>query len=451
MNSNDELALWLSGFGADQPPLDPDDWDPGFEAERRVVHSRFLFFDRLYLRPQLFRKRFYQKVYPLTIASWSISQHSKLCGGFCQIETILDIRFQATLKYASTNREFLGDLNTHIKNSYEGLIRDVLDKGLLDLEEIDWLDSGLRPFEKKIAAAVNELLIVQNVQCRTFCSLKPIFQEFADDAVLDARFAQESVYLKVIKKNFQFREKQQQEKQRQELELEQQKLAHKHSQLQHIDKEGEIEREKTRHEAENFQLLLKDREWHQLEQFKLETRLHQEKINHDRYLKELEWQVQREAEAKRQAQQLEDARRQEQEQATYEFELKNQQLAKNIQQFEQEQAAWNEAKERTHQEQITLSERLKQVDLELELKTLAYEQSERERVETELHQRKMAHHSQLKAIEINSEIEEQALRYEASKNSDEYMRREIELLILEKQRAELNNQIKQLVEGANKG
>lgn len=447
MNSNDELDLWLSGFGVDPNPIDPNDWDPGFDAERRVVHSRFVGFDRLYLRPEGFRKRFYHHVYPLTIASWTIKQQSKLYGGFCLIDAGLDIRFQATLQYASANREFLGDLNGHIIRSYEGLICDVLDKELLNLTETEWLDSGLRPAEKKLAAAINELLVVQNVQCRTFCSLKPIFQEFPDDAALDARFAQESVYLKVIKKNFEFREKQQQEKQRQEQELEQKKLAHQQSQLQLIDREGEIERLKTRHEAENFQLLLKDKEEQQAEQFKLESRLHQEKIKHQTQLQELEWLAELALEEKRQAQKREDERQRQQEKTAYELDLKQQQLAANIEQFEQEQAAWNETKERLHLENLKLSERLKQLDLEAELKALALEQSEREKLQQELHQKKIAHEAQLKAIEINSEVEGQALRYEASKNSDEYLRREIELLILEKQRAELNQQIKKFVDG----
>jgi hypothetical protein len=39
-------------------------------------------------------------------------------------------------------------------------------------------------------------------------------------------------------------------------------------------------------------------------------------------------------------------------------------------------------------------------------------------------------------------VESQEKRFEATQNSEEYLRREIELLILEKQRAELNGMLK---------
>jgi hypothetical protein len=44
---------------------------------------------------------------------------------------------------------------------------------------------------------------------------------------------------------------------------------------------------------------------------------------------------------------------------------------------------------------------------------------------------------------LDAEIKELELRAEATKNKDEYLRREIEWLVLDKQRAELTRSIRQ--------
>ncbi|KAF0090960.1 MAG: hypothetical protein FD128_2900, partial [Hyphomonadaceae bacterium] len=199
-DTNSELSQWLAGFGVESVEDDDADWDPGFEAERRIVHRQLGFFEKFYLRPESFKRRFYHTIYPLEIATWQIVSQSQLYDGFCQIETTLNIRFQATAKYAIANRDFLGDINNHIKIAYEGLIRDAIERGLQALLDGAWIETGLLAVEKQIAKSVNEVLILQHVQCRTACSVKPAFQAFAEDQSLDARFAQESLYLNVLKK-----------------------------------------------------------------------------------------------------------------------------------------------------------------------------------------------------------------------------------------------------------
>jgi hypothetical protein len=445
-DDNADLAKWLTGFGLENVESDEEIWDPGFEAERRIVHLRLGFFDRLYLRPKNFNKHFYHKVYPLEIANWTVVAENKLYDGFCNMETTLDIRFQATTKYAIANREFLTNINEHIKSAYEGLVRDAIDRGLVLLQDGAWIESGLHESEKQIARAVNEILILQNVQCRTFCSLKPTFQEFADDKVLDSRFAQSAVYLNVLKKNFEFREKQQQEKLRQEQTLEDQKLLFKQTQMQQLDREDEIERLKAMQKTESFHLILKDKEKLQLEQFKIEKRLHQEKIKHTQSLKELDWLAEQQLEEELQAKKRFAEKQSLHEKLAHDIYLKEQALAVEIEEYEKQQAKWNEVKERMHIEKLKQERRLSGLDLEFELKTQEAQQQEREKTLEKLLVEKINYEARIKEIELTAEVEERQKRFEATENAEEQLRREIELLILEKQRAELSNQVKK-VEG----
>jgi hypothetical protein len=65
------------------------------------------------------------------------------------------------------------------------------------------------------------------------------------------------------------------------------------------------------------------------------------------------------------------------------------------------------------------------------------QQRERSKVQQKLQTDKIEYESRLKGMQLEAEIKEQQKRFEATEKSDEYLRREIELLILEKQRTEL--------------
>lgn len=439
---NTDLEQWLTDSRFDQEDADEDNWDPGFEAERRIVNSKLGFYNKLFKRPEKFVKRFYHTVYPLTIESWFISTQSKLYSGFCTITAELDIRFQPTLKYASANREFLAEINQHIKASYGGLVQDAIDRELLKLVDGTWIQTGLHEVEKKIALSVNEFLTINNIQCRTFCTLKPLFEDFSDETVLDGRFAQESVYLSVIKKHFEFREKQSQEKLRQEEELENQKFLHQHKQLQQFNKEEELQRLKAAQEAEGYQRLLKDKEKLQVEQFKIEKRLHEEKIAHEIALKEITWQAEIHHQKNLQTKQRELEQQNQLDKLADEILLKEKALTIEINEYEKQQVSWNEANERAQIEKLKLDQRLKQLALEAEFNAQAFEQTEKKKMLETLQIEKIEYETRLKDIQLAAEIEEQEKRFEATKNSDEYLRREIELLIMEKQRVELAQAIK---------
>jgi hypothetical protein len=438
-NENTDLEKWLGGFDSGQDIAGQESWDPGFDAERRIVHSRLGFYSKLFSRPEKFVKRFYHTVYPLTIADWSLTADNKLYDGFCTIASRLDIRFQASIKYAAANWELLPDINQHIQAAYEGLVRDAVDRELLNLDDGAWIQTGLRSTEQKIALAVNELLMIRDIQCRTFCTLKPSFEEFPDDAALalDGRFAQASVYLSVVKKNFEFREKQAQEKQRQAQELENQKLLHEQQQLQQLNREEELRRLKAIQDAENQQLRLKDQEKLQAEQFDIEKRLHAEKIRHENALKEMAWRAEIEEQEKRQALLHEIEQQNQLNQLSHNARLKEKALDAEIREFEKQQARWNEAKEKMHVENLKQQQRLQQMDLEAELKAQEHQQQQRNNVQQKLKADKIEYEARLKDMQLKAEVKEQQKRFEATEKSDEYLRREIELLILEKQRAEL--------------
>jgi hypothetical protein len=111
--------------------------------------------------------------------------------------------------------------------------------------------------------------------------LKPTFEELSDEAKIDGRFIQESIYLNVLQKNFEFREKQGQELFRQEEELDLQRL-------KHMNQENEMQQQMQSLKAENTKRLLEEQRRQLNEQYEIEKRLHTEKIKHEKQLQEIE-------------------------------------------------------------------------------------------------------------------------------------------------------------------
>ena len=56
---------------------------------------------------------------------------------------------------------------------------------------------------------------------------------------------------------------------------------------------------------------------------------------------------------------------------------------------------------------------------------------------------KLKHENRLKEMQLQAEVEEHERRFLATEKTDAYLRREIELLVLEQRRAELNRSIQQ--------
>ena len=433
-NNLSSLDAWLSGEIATIDSVQLI-WDPGFDAERRVVVSKLGPYYKLFERPQSFIPQFFHRVYSLPIDDWHLTIEVRFYGGFCAITADLQINFQATLKYVERNIDALPEVNSQIKHSYESVIKDIVNAELSHLKDGRWVQTGLSEMERKIEAVINETMILKHIQCRAICALIPAFEELTDDDKIDGRFFQESIYLDVMQRNFEFREKKNQELFREETELELLRLEHKQKLLETINQEDEVQRKKQALEAEVIRRRLEEREVQRLEQHVIETRLHEEKVKHEMQLKEIELAAeilyqkekqvrQQKLEMQKQAQEIEHQRL-----------LKQLQRNAEISEYENDRIQWLQGKE---QEQ-----RLKQLELEAELKELEIHQLEHQKIQEKLEAEKIEHQKRIQQMQLEAEIKEMELRAEATKNKDEYLRREIEWLVLDKQRAELTRSIKQ--------
>lgn len=435
MNSSlSPLDAWLTGeiTGAGSGQMF---WDPGFDAERRVVISSLGPYHKLFERPQNFIPRFFHRVYPLPIEDWDLTIKTGLYGGFCTLTTALQIHFQATFKYVERNPDALPEVNRQIKSSYESVIKDIVNAELTLLKDGSWVQTGLAEMERQIENVINETLILKHIQCRSVCQLTPVFAELSDDEKLDGRFTQEAVYLNVMQKNFEFREKQTLELFREEEELESLRLEHKQKQLETINQEDAIQRQKQALEAETVKRQLEEQETQRIEKHAVEMRLQEQKAKHEMHLKEIELaaEIQYEKEKQIRQQQL-DLQKQAQ-QLEHERLVKDLKRDAEMKDYEKERMQWLQGKE---QEQ-----RLKQLGLEAELKEQEIQQLERQKIQEKLEAEKIKHQQRLHQMQLDAEIKELELRAEATKNKDEYLRREIEWLVLDKQRAELSRSIRQ--------
>jgi hypothetical protein len=374
MNSNKSaLEAWLAGLNPELADSGQVSWDPGFDGERRVVLSRLGPYRRLFQRPQKFIPRFFHRVYSLPIEDWYLSAKTELYSGFCSIETELNIHFQPTFAYAERNMEALPEINKSIKISYEGLIRDVIDGELCNLKDGNWIKTGLAHAERRIESVINEALMLRQIQCRTICALKSSFEEISDDAALNDNFNLEAIYLSVMQKNFEFREKQNQELLRQEEELELQRLAHKKKLLQQIDQEDEIQRQQQALKAENMKRLLDEQGQQYSEQYVIKTRLHSEKIKHEKQLQEIEESEEIEYKKNQQIRQHQLERLVQMKKREHEIFLKEQQVAAEIKEMELHSEVAKKKRETARQELDLLTLEKQRVELAHAIKKVSKE------------------------------------------------------------------------------
>ncbi|MDO9267491.1 MAG: hypothetical protein Q7T96_00075 [Methylobacter sp.] len=411
-SSRTEIDTWfIDGVLANDDLAISEVWEPVFDADRQLVHTKFGPYWKLFLRPERFIKRFYHRVYPLPIENWLITQQIKLYDGFCTIDVVLDIRFQASLKYALGNMDILSDINGHIKKAYEDLLINLINKELLNLSDGSWVQKGVTDIENKISLAASEMLILQNIQSQILCTLKPSFEEFPD-----VQLAQEHVYLCVLKKSFEFNDTKREELFRQEQEIEQQKLEHKQKQLDQLNRDAELDRLKQAQEALNRKLLLEEKEKQLLEQFEIEKRLHAKQVKQDNSLKEITLEADIEEQQKHEASLRLAEQKTHMESLAHQAKLKEKELEADIAKYENQQARWRESKDKIHAQQVAFEQRQKQLEFDTDVENQKRREQQR--------------------------LEMQKESYQKKKESDIYLRREIELLTLEKQRLELQLAIK---------
>jgi hypothetical protein len=433
-NKLSPLDAWLSGENITSE-ADQQSWDPGFDAERSVVVAKLGPYHKFFQRPQNFAPRFFHQIYALSIEDWQLTVTTRLYNGFCTLTAELAIRFQPTFKYIERNYDDLIAINNHIKKTYEGFIIDMVNAEFNRLKDGLWVHTGLTEIEKQIETVINEALILKHIQCRTICQLSTHFVEFDDDQKLDGRFTQEAIYLNVMQKHFEFREKQAQELFRQEDELELLNLEHKQKQLESINQIDLLQRQKQALEADSIKRQLEEQEAQRMEQHVIEMRLQVIKTKHDLRLKEIEMegdiQYQKEMQIRQQKLNVEKQALQ----IEHERVLKEFQREAEIRDYEKQQFTFMQEKE---QEQ-----RIKQIELEADLKEQEHRQLESQNVQIKLEALKIEHENRLYQMQLDLEVKEIAQRAEATNNKDEYLRREIEWLVLDKQRAELMRLIRE--------
>ncbi|MCK5899077.1 MAG: hypothetical protein KAG06_08400, partial [Methylococcales bacterium] len=124
MMAQNEIELALKDLLTDTD-LVSDSWEAGFDLNRQVVVSKFLFYETVFLRPDNYVKRFNHTIHPLLVQDWEIIEQLELYDGFCSMDINLKTRFQATLKYVEINQDFLLEINQHIKSVYESQLLSI--------------------------------------------------------------------------------------------------------------------------------------------------------------------------------------------------------------------------------------------------------------------------------------------------------------------------------------
>lgn len=414
-NSKTEIDSWLVALSSENNSAIDEVWESGFEVDRQVVHSKFGPYKKLFLRPDKFVKRFYHTVYPLSIEEWQCTDQVSLYDGFCTIDIVLDVRFQPTFNYAVSNMELLSELNEHIKNSYHDVAFDLVNRELLNLSDGAWIQQGLEPAERKICSSINEMLILQDIQSEVSCKLTPSFENFPD-----VQFAKESVYLSVLKKSFEFNELERNELFRQEQQEEKQKIEHKRVRLQQINELAELDRKKQMLLADNNKFLLEEKAQQQLEQFEIKKKLHVDKVEHIRQLKQVDVVVAIKEKETEDALLRENEQHEKDRLIAHQAKLKKKELAADIVKYEREHTSWRHAKDKVHSEDLGLKHKQKQLEFDTDV---GY---------------KKRYELQRLAMQEES--------FSARKKADVYLKREIELLELEKQRLELQLSIREAKE-----
>ena len=386
-----ELEKLLSGsMFSNENPFDTDIWEAGFNVDRQLIYSKIGPFEKVFLRPEKYAKRFYHTVYPLAVEDWEIAEKIELYDGFCTMNAKLEIRFQATLKYAENNLEILPEINQHIKNAYQNQLLSLIHKELKNLPDGSWVDAGLGEFEKKIALLISETLVLHNIQAQVLCSLKPYFEEFPH-----VQLTKESIHLSVLKKDYEDNDKTRQELFRQEIENEKRNQQHKQLQLQQLDRDLEIERRKQALEADHKRLVLAEKEGQQIEHFAIEKRLYAEKVEHENRLKEMHLEAELQEQKKQRERERALEEKEQVEILSHQQKLNERQLQADILKYEEEQKRWNQAKENVRTQKLALKQKRK------EAAALA-KKREQERKEREINEQKKREINAQKKQEINN-------------------------------------------------
>ncbi len=337
-NSGTELEAWLSGTDIlDEVYPDTDAWTAGFDADRQLVLFKLGPYQKLYLRPKKFTKRFYHQLFPLAIESWPYRRQIKMFDEFCTLDVDMELRFQATLAYVLKNSEMLASINQHIKQLYADILDDVINLELQVLADGVWIQHGLADIEKRVALAINQVLVQQQIQSQAVCKITASFAEFPN-----VQLGRDSVYLHVLKKTFELNAEKNQELLRQQRLLEQEELQEKNRQLEHVKHLALLELQMQAQEAEKQLRLLEDKQGQLNQQFDVEKRLYAEQLRHENELKDMRVEAELLAQEKQQARQRLAESQQLTDQLAHQAVMHDQKVLAEIRLQQRSQSLWQE-------------------------------------------------------------------------------------------------------------
>jgi hypothetical protein len=387
-----------SQYALNKWPAPPDlramdeQWDPGFDAERCVVFAKLGPYVKLFERPAKFSKRFYHTLYPLPIEAWPLHEHVSLYDGFCRIAVELTIRFQATVEYVSKNTAELGAINAHIKTVYDDSVRNIIQSTLFNLNDARWVQTGLMKVEQTIALAVNELLLMHDLQAMSVCSLRPAFKEFPE-----LKFKEEAAYLLVLKKSYELTRQKQHEQFLQDQQFEQQKQEQERIRLESLTAANELALLKQAQEADYLKKSLLGQESQQREQFEIEQRMQRDKVDQDIALNELtltgKYQlIEKQAFFERQLEE-----KTVDEKIAHEIKVKEKEVAAKIKLYETEKTSWNKSKDLIQTKELKQKQRQKQSQINADIENKAYLYRQQMLLEEQLMREKMKHEEEMKS------------------------------------------------------
>ncbi len=265
-------------------------WEAGFEGDRRFVVAKFGPFQRVFARPKQYSRRFYHRVYELSIEDWRIPLEPLRLGPLCTIETNLSLRFQPTLKFAREHLDHVADLGAHIRSSYQTLLQDAAEQELRGLEPAERLDQDTGQVERRIENIVHELLAMREIQCRARCAIEIVFAspENLDEHAATTDSKHKGVYLELLRRRRETAERLAREHYDQQLQEHRLKLEHEERMMELLKKEAELRRFKQEQETEQVRSELSADELRYTEQIDSEIRLREERIRHEARLRQME-------------------------------------------------------------------------------------------------------------------------------------------------------------------
>jgi hypothetical protein len=291
MSENDNRVITLPTPEAEENY----EWDPGFEGDRWIVVSRFGPFLKVYKKPVNYKKRFYHKTFNLPVRDWLIVTDAKFLAGLCTMTSRLEVRFQPTVRYVTQNLEALPDFSGHIMSNYESLLKDVMERELLQAEEDGWIKQGLERIERAIENTVNETLAAQNIQCRARCELEPSFEDLSEKQIesMSGHFERQAAYLELMRRNHEFESKRSQEVFRHAEQNEKAALEHQRNLLDQFRRDEAVRQAKDKEESERIYARLKEEENRLAARQASEERRHIERIEHEKQLRKFELEAKR--------------------------------------------------------------------------------------------------------------------------------------------------------------